>query len=179
MAQATSEVAPSTRPRPRYGCPPRLQQEPSARHAARGPRYEQVKTRFAQGHSLRPIAAACGLNTTTVRSWLRSEALPREQRGYRGPSKIDAYIPHRQMRLAEGCTHQSRLGRESREQGFTGTRSLVAQWLHPPWLGPSRDAPTSSACAASGPAPRLAAMPGRREAVCSSPSTGGTAPAAP
>jgi len=26
-------------------------------------RYEQVKTRFAQGQSLRQIAAACGLDT--------------------------------------------------------------------------------------------------------------------
>ena len=130
MAQEASEVTPSTRPLPRYGRPPRLQQEQRARHAARVHRYEQVKTRFAQGHSLRQIAAACGLNTKTVRSWVRSEGLPLDQRGYRGPSKIDAYIPHLQMRLAEGCTNQSRLWREIRAQGFTGTRSLVAKWIH-------------------------------------------------
>src|SRR5262249_12128929 len=53
--------APATRPLPRYGRSPRLQQEQSARHAARTQRYEQVKTRFAQGQSLRQIAAACGL----------------------------------------------------------------------------------------------------------------------
>ena len=32
--------------------------------------------------------------------------------------------------MAEGCTNQSRLWREIQAQGFTGTRSLVAKWLH-------------------------------------------------
>jgi transposase len=93
-------------------------------------RYEQVKTRFAQGQSLRQIAAACGLNTKTVRSWVRSEALPLDQRGYRGVGKIDPYTTYLQTRLAEGCTNQSRLWREIQAQGFTGTRSLVAKWIH-------------------------------------------------
>ena len=122
--------APATRPLPRYGRSPRLQQEQSARHAARTHRYAQVKTRFAQGQSLRQIAAACGLNTKTIRSWVRTETLPFDQRGYRGTGKIDPYIPYLQSRLAEGCTNQSRLWREIQHQGFTGTRSLVAKWIH-------------------------------------------------
>src|SRR5262249_16318104 len=80
---------PPLRPLPRYGRSPRLQQEQSARHAARLHRYEQVKTRFAQGQSLRQIAAACGLDTKTVRGWVRTETLPLDQRGYRGPGQID------------------------------------------------------------------------------------------
>jgi transposase len=61
---------------------------------------------------------------------VRSESLPLDQRGYRGTAKIDAYIPYLRTRLAEGCTNQSRLGREIRDHGFTGTRSLVAKWIH-------------------------------------------------
>jgi transposase len=122
--------APATRPLPRYGRSPRLQQEQSARHAARTHRYEQVKTRFAQGQSLRQIAAACGLKTKTIRSWVRTETLPLDHRGYRGVGKIDPYIPYLQSRLAEGCTNQSRLWREIQHQGFAGTRSLVAKWIH-------------------------------------------------
>jgi hypothetical protein len=80
--------------------------------------------------SLRQIAAACGLNTKTVRSWVRTETLPLDQRGYRGAGKIDRYISYLQTRLAEGCTNQSRLWREIQAQGFTGTRSLVAKWIH-------------------------------------------------
>jgi hypothetical protein len=93
-------------------------------------RYQQVKTRFAQGQSLRQIAAACGLNTKTVRSWIRTETLPLDYHGYRGAGKIAPFIPYLQTRLAEGCTNQSRLWCEIREQGFPGTRSLVAKWIH-------------------------------------------------
>jgi transposase len=86
---ATPVSASSLRPLPRYGRSPRLQQEQSARHAARLHRYEQVKTRFAQGQSLHQIAAACGLNTKTVRRWVRSETLLLDRRGSRGAGKID------------------------------------------------------------------------------------------
>jgi transposase len=109
MAQASSESATITRPLPRY---------------------EQGKACFAKGQSLRQIAAACDLDTKTIRSWVRSESLPHDQRGYRGTAKIDAYIPYLQTRLTEGCTNQSRLWREIRDQGFTGTRSLGAKWIH-------------------------------------------------
>jgi transposase len=130
VTQGVAASAPATRPLPRYGRSPRLQQEQSARHAARTHRYAQVKTRFAQGQSLRQIAAACGLNTKTVRGWVRTETLPLDHRGYRGAGKIDPFIPYLQTRLAEGCTNQSRLWREIQAQGFTGTRSLVAKWIH-------------------------------------------------
>ena len=130
MPHSASEVVTMTRPLPRYGRWPRLEEAQRARHAARLPRYEQVKTRFAQGQSLRQIAAACDLNTKTVRIWGRSETLPLDQRGYRGAGKIAPYIAYLQTRLAEGCTNQSRLWREIQAQGFTGTRSLVAKWIH-------------------------------------------------
>ena len=130
MPHSASEVVTMTRPLPRYGRWPRLEEAQRARHAARLPRYEQVKTRFAQGQSLRQIAAACDLNIKTVRIWVRSETLPLDQRGYRGAGKIDPYIAYLQTRLAEGCTNQSRLWREIQAQGFTGTRSLVAKWIH-------------------------------------------------
>ena len=130
VIQEPPASAPATRPVPRYGRSPRLQQEQQARHAARTHRYEQVKRRCAQGQSLRQSAAACGLDTKTVRSWGRTETLPLDQRGYRGAGNIDLFIPYLQTRLAEGGTNQSRLWREMQAQGFTGTRSLVAKWIH-------------------------------------------------
>jgi transposase len=129
-AQSTRELATSGRPLPRYGRHPQRQQEHLARQAARTQRYEEVQTRYAQGHSIRQIAQACGVSRHTVRHWLRTATLPPDQRGYRGPGKIDRSIPYLQTRLAEGCTNQSRLWREICAQGFTGTRSLVAKWIH-------------------------------------------------
>jgi transposase len=121
---------PALRPLPRYGRSPQLQQVQAARQAAREHRYQEVQRLAAQGQNMRQIARACGVSRHTVRHWLRTATLPPDQRGYRGPGKIDPYIPYLQTRLTEGCMNQSRLWREIREQGFTGTRSLVAKWIH-------------------------------------------------
>jgi transposase len=127
---ATPIPPPVLRPLPRYGRSPRLQQGHAARQSAREARYQEVQSRAARGQSIRPIAQACGVSRHTIRHWLRAGTLPPDQRGYRGAGKIDAYLPSLKTRLAEGCTNQSRLWRELREHGFTGTRSLVAQWIH-------------------------------------------------
>jgi len=119
----------SIRPLPRYGRSHQLQQLQDARQAERQQRYQQVKARAAQGLSQRQIASECGLSTKTVRHWLRAPTLPPETRGYRSGGKIDRYVAYLQARLAEGCTNQSRLWREIREQGFSGTRSLVGKWI--------------------------------------------------
>ncbi|MEM8535494.1 MAG: hypothetical protein AAGF95_31985 [Chloroflexota bacterium] len=81
------------------------------------------------GQTQRQIAQACGLSTITVRRWLQTDTLPPERRGYRATGKIDPYVPYLHTRLAAGCTNQSRLWLEIREQGFTGTRSLVGKWI--------------------------------------------------
>jgi hypothetical protein len=130
VTRPTTESATAEHPVPRYGRSPRLQQVHAARQAARAHRYQDVQTRAARGQSLQQIAQASGVSRHTVRHWLRTATLPPDQRGYRGPGNIDAYLPSLQTRLAEGCTNQSRLWRESREQGFTGTRSLVAKGIH-------------------------------------------------
>jgi transposase len=130
QASTALVVASLPPPLPRYGRYPRLQLLKAARQAEREHRYEQVQMLWARGQSIRQIAQACGVSRHTVRNWLRAGTLPPDQRGYRGPGKIDPYVPYLQQRLAEGCTNQSRLWREIRAQGFMGTRSLVAKWLN-------------------------------------------------
>ena len=127
---ATRVTAPVLRPLPRYGRSPRLQQLQTARQVGREHRYQAVQTRAAHGQTMPQSARACGLSRHTVRQWLRTQPLPPDQRGYRGAGNIDPYLAYLCARLAEGCTNQSRGWREIRAQGFTGTRSLVAQWLH-------------------------------------------------
>jgi transposase len=140
---ATPLAAPALSPLPRYGRSPRLQQLQTARQTVREHRYQEVQTRAAHGQTMQQIARACGLSRHTVRHWLRTQTLPLDQRGYRGAGKIDPYISYLRARLAEGCTNQSRLWREIREQGFTGTRSLVAKWLHTHGTGQRWPAPPS------------------------------------
>lgn len=120
------EAAP---PPPRYAPHPSLQRLQALRRTERAQRYQAVQERAAQGQTQRQIAQACGLSTITVRRWLQTDTLPPERRGYRATGKIDPSVPYVHTRLAAGCTNQSRLWREIREQGFTGTRSLVGKWI--------------------------------------------------
>lgn len=129
---ASHSVAPAMDampPRARYAPGPSRQRIPVARQQARRQCYELAKTRAAQGCSLRQIAQECAVTPTTIRSWLQSDMLPPDRRGYRASGKIDPFVAYLHQRLAEGCTNQSRLWREICEQGFTGTRSLVSTWI--------------------------------------------------
>jgi transposase len=146
-------MSPSS-PVPRYGRHPRLEQTQEARQAERAHRYQQMQTLRARGQSIRQIAKACGVSRHTVRNWLRAGTLPPDQRGYRGGGKLDPYVVYLQGRLLEGCTNQSRLWREIREQGFTGTRSLVAKWLNA--HGPARTGTPQGTPLVLPPARRLA-----------------------
>jgi len=124
---AKSDQAPH--PPPRYARTAPRQQLHLARQQQREQRYQYVKTRAAAGVSQQQIASETGLSTRTIRRWLRTTTLSPDQRGYRGGSKIDRYVAYLHTRLAEGCTNQTRLWQEIREQGFTGTLSLVGKWV--------------------------------------------------
>ena len=53
----------------------------AARQAAREQRYQEVKAAAARGLSQRQIAAQVRRSTATIRTWLRTETLPADQRG--------------------------------------------------------------------------------------------------
>ena len=114
-------------PRTRYASGPSRQRIQAAHQPARRQCYELAKTRAAQGFSLRQMAQACAVTPTTIRTWLHSDMLPPERRGYRTSGKSDRFVAYLHQRLAEGCTNQSRLWREICEQGFIGTRSLASK----------------------------------------------------
>jgi transposase len=116
-------------PPPRYAPTAPRQQLHLARVQQREQRYQYVKTRAVEGVSQQQIASETGLSTRTIRRWLRTTTLLPDQRRYHGGSKIDRYVAYLHTRLAEGCTNQTRLWQEIREQGFSGTQSLVSKWV--------------------------------------------------
>ena len=125
-------------PPPRYARTAPRQQLHEARQQQREQRYQYVQTRAAEGVSQQQIASETGLSTRTIRRWLRTTTLLPDQRGYRGGSKIDRYVAYLHTRLAEGCTNQTRLWQEIREQGFSGTQSLVGKWVRTQRRAPTR-----------------------------------------
>ncbi len=116
-------------PPPQYDPGPARERIQAVKHAERDRRFQAVKNAQRRGLNLRQIAREGELSVATVRRWVQADRLPPERRGYRRGSKVEPYAAYLRQRLAEGCTNQSQLWREIRDQGFTGTRSLVAKWL--------------------------------------------------
>ena len=75
------------------------------------------------------IAAQVGMAERTVRGWLRRGNIP-----YSSPRKprarlIDAYKPYLLARGPQGCRTRSRLERELRAQGYTGSQRALYRYL--------------------------------------------------
>jgi transposase len=109
------EPAPRTRPA----------REAAARRTRRVARYEEVHRLRAEGLSLRAIATQMGLARGTVHRFARTDSFPERQPRGRYCSILDPYEAYVRQRWDEGCQNATRLWRELREQGFTGSRSNV------------------------------------------------------
>jgi transposase len=116
-------------PSPRYAPTAPRKQLHEARVQQREQRYQYVTARAAQGISHQQLASETGRSTRTIRRWLRTTTLLPDQGRYHGGSKLDRYVAYLHTRLAEGCTNQTRRWQEIREQGFSGTLSLLSKWV--------------------------------------------------
>ena len=85
-----------------------------------------------QGMSLREIAVETGLAVNTVRSHLANGGPPRYRPRAAQASKLDPYKAYLDSRVAAARPHwipATVLGREIREQGFTGCDRLVSRYV--------------------------------------------------
>lgn len=111
----------------------------------RGGQILEIMELHRQGLSIREIAWQTGLARNTVKKALAQQRLW----GYkpRGPvgSKLDAFKPYLEERVALGVTNAIRLLAELRQKGYTGGYTLVREFLKPRrrvskghWQGPDR-----------------------------------------
>jgi hypothetical protein len=61
--------------------------------------------------------------------------------GVPGPSILDPYLGHLEVRLAEGCENASVLWRDLKELGFAGSAKQVRRWLNERRTGPAKTTP--------------------------------------
>jgi len=116
--------------RRRYALNPEREAIHSLREQQRQEKYRAIKARREQGVYVSEIAREFNLSRQTVSRWLDSDSLPPDSRGrYKQISIIDKYESYLLERVAQGCTNQSQLWREIRDQGFTGDRTLVSKWI--------------------------------------------------
>ena len=122
------------------GIPPEAQRRPArrapselafrqTRRALKQSHYEEVQTRHRSGESISSIAVQVGLSRGTVYRYVRSESDPTARQVHRKASALDAYVPYLVARWQAGCENGVQLWRELREQGYGGSRKMVAVWV--------------------------------------------------
>src|SRR5438874_7151751 len=86
-------------------------------------RYEDVRTLFAQGLSLRAIARKLKLSRKTVRKFVQAEAYPERPQGTAGArrSLLDPYKGYLLQRWQQGCRNSVQLYDEITACGFKGS----------------------------------------------------------
>jgi len=107
----------------------RAEQEKQARHAIRQERYETVCQLHQQGLSIRGIARRLRLSRPTVRKYIKAETCPMYPEDVKRSSKLAPYMGYIQQRWEAGCHNASQIWRELCDQGFDGSRGLVACWV--------------------------------------------------
>lgn len=114
----------------RYDPGPGRESLHKARQAERESLYAAVKARHAEGVYTTDIAEEFNLSRRTISRWVNSKSLPPDARGrFKRKCLIDDYVPYLRQRIAADCTNKSQLWREIKEQGFTGSNSLVRKWV--------------------------------------------------
>lgn len=123
---------------------PRTRAEVAASVDHRGRRmavYEEVRRRHLAGEALLAIGRAMGLARGTVRKFAYAPRFPERAAGAPGPSILDRYLPHLEVRLAAGCENAMALWRELRTLGFAGTHRQVHRWLAERRTTPAKSTP--------------------------------------
>jgi hypothetical protein len=185
---AAIEVPADPGPVPAVAPPPpsRAEQRRQAARERRAARWEELRARHAADETLSGTARELGLDCKTVRRWLAHPDPPAAKgRTPRPPDlpspSLQPYLRYLPARWQVGCTNSSQRSREIAAQGFTKSRSLVAQALLA-WRGPQRaHVPHSNAVArrAALYLPGARTFSARRAQMIPRPSLGHTATARP
>jgi len=98
----------------------------------RGRDVEELKELQRQGMSIQAISELTGWDRKTIRKYMRAAGVvpeygPRSER----PRKLDAFKPYLEERLRAGVWNARVLLRELRERNFTGSYTILTDWLRP------------------------------------------------
>ena len=84
-----------------------------------------------QGLSITKISQMTGFNRRTVRKYLAQPGLPHYGSRPCLPSKLDPFKPYLHQRLQAGVWNAVVLLRELKERGYTGSYTLLKEYIHP------------------------------------------------
>ena len=98
----------------------------------RGRDVQELKELQRQGMSIQAISELTGWDRKTIRKYMKAAGVVPEY-GPRAaqPSKLDAFKPYLEERLRSGVWNARVLLRELRERNFTGSYTILTDWLRP------------------------------------------------
>ena len=98
----------------------------------RGRDVQELKELQRQGMSIQAISELTGWDRKTIRKYMKAAGVVPEY-GPRAaqPSKLDAFKPYLEERLRAGVWNARVLLRELRERNFTGSYTILTDWLRP------------------------------------------------
>ena len=109
---------------------PRTERErQSQARARRVARYEEVRRLHQQGETVSFIARKLGMHRETVRRFLAADVFPERAPQKRRASKVRPFGLYLAERWAQGCHNASKLYRELRDQGYSGSRKKVCEYV--------------------------------------------------
>jgi transcriptional regulator with XRE-family HTH domain len=88
-------------------------------------------SKVSEGLSQREIARYLKLSRTTVARYLHYLHLdgdPTEGQRRYSPSMLDPYLAYLYERWSGGCHNGTKLWRELKEQGYSGSHAMVTKW---------------------------------------------------
>lgn len=92
-------------------------------------RYAAVMELHTSGLSIRAIAKQVHLSRVTVTRFVAAGTFPERAPRQAQRSILDPFIPLMTERWLGGCDNGMQLWREIRDQGYRGSRALVARWV--------------------------------------------------
>jgi transposase len=108
--------------------PDKVEQAKAARQAQRQACFEQVHAVYEATGSMRAVARQLHMSRRAVHRYLKAERCPQYPAGRVRHSLLTPYLERLEQRWQAGCTNASQLWRGLRQEGFPGSRGLVARW---------------------------------------------------
>lgn len=92
-------------------------------------RYDAIHALYAKTRSIHAVARELGVCLHTVRKYLRASECPQPKPRAKRKSILDPYRDYLIRRWSEGCQNAAALYREITELGYTGSQTLVKDFV--------------------------------------------------
>jgi transposase len=107
----------------------RAERDSAFRRSRRKAVFEEVRSLYGEGYSIRAIAHKLGKSRHTLKKYVEADMFPEPKKRQVAPGQLAPFRAYLERRWREGCHNARQLWGEIREQGFAGAYSSVTRLL--------------------------------------------------